>query len=236
VIQEKLGLVGAGFDVNNACNGFLTSLQLAHALIVTRAYRRVAIVCGEMVSPFVPWHLAANGDDALQHLGSLTLGDAGGAAIVTSREADRGIRAMRFVTDPTLWREATVLGGGSMYPHQDEKHWFMSRSRKLFEAAERHVPPLIARVLEEAGWAIADVDLIVPHQVSLQMTDKLVALFGDRPDLAVNTYSIYGNNAAASQLVALDEARKQGRLQPGTNVLFVACGAGFSAGVAAIRW
>ena len=239
VIQEALGLCGAGFDVNNACNGFLTSLQIAESFIATGAYRCIAIVCGEMISPFIPWHLAEQPSETLKHIGALTLGDGAGAVIVTAaEEADGGgrILAMRFMTDPSLWREATVLGGGSMYPHQDDKHWFLSRPRKLFEAAEEHVPILIDDVLAAAGWTRDDVDLIVPHQVSLQMTDKLLALFDGGRDMAVVTYPMYGNNAAASQPIALDEARKRGRLTTGTNVLFVACAAGFAAGVAAARW
>jgi 3-oxoacyl-[acyl-carrier-protein] synthase-3 len=236
VIQDELGMKGAGFDVNNACNGFMSALQIANSFVVSGAYRHVAIVCGEMISPFIPWHLAQHPSETLKHLGALTLGDGGGAAIVSACGDDVGILAMQSMTDPSLWREATVLGGGSMYPHDDAKHWFLSRPGRMFAAAEKYVPGLIDEVLARAGWSRDDVQLIIPHQVSTQMTEKLVEWFGRGLDMAVLTYPLLGNNAAASQLIALDAARKEGRLERGMNLLFVSCSAGFAAAVAAVRW
>ncbi len=236
VIQEALGLTGAGFDVNNACNGFATSLQIADSLIRTGAYRCIAIACGEMASPFIPWHLAEGLEPPMSCIGALTLGDGAGAALVTRSESPQGILAMRFMTDPRHWRAATVLGGGTLHPHEPEKHYFLSNPGVLFEDAKNYVPGLVDETLSKAGWTRGDVDLIVGHQVSLAMTRKLTELFDKDLDFAVNTFPELGNNASASIPIALHVALRQGRLERGTKVLLVACAAGFAAGIVAIEW
>lgn len=236
VVQEKLGLTGAGFDVNNACNGFVTALQIADSFIRAGTYRCVLIACGEVASPFIPWHLAAGLETPIQHIGSLTLGDGAGAALVTRSDGLRGVLAMGFLTDPSHWRAATVLGGGTLHPHEPDKHYFMSTPGVLFEDAEKYVPGLVDETLERAGWTRADVELIVGHQVSLTMTRKLTELFSQDIDFAVNTYPDYGNNAAASIPIALHAALRQRRLSPGTRLLLVGCAAGFSAGIVAMEW
>jgi len=236
IIQEALGLRGAGFDVNNACNGFATSLQIADSFIRSRAYRCIAIVCGEVGSPFIPWHLATGLEPPASTIGALTLGDGAGAVLVTRSESLAGILAMSFMTDPRHWRAATVLGGGTLHPHEPEKHYFLSSPGILFEDAKTYVPDLIDETLAKAGWTRGDVDLIVGHQVSLAMTRKLTELFDENLDFAVNTYPELGNNASASIPIALHAALRQGRLAPGTKALLVACAAGFAAGIVAIEW
>jgi 3-oxoacyl-(acyl-carrier-protein) synthase III len=236
VIQEALGLRGAGFDVNNACNGFATALQIADSFIRSRAYRCIAIACGEVSSPFIPWHLATGLEPPASTIGALTLGDGAGAALVTRSESLAGIVAMTFMTDPRHWRAATVLGGGTLYPHEPDKHYFLSSPGVLFDDAKTYVPGLVDETLAKAGWTRSDVDLIVGHQVSLAMTRKLTELFDEDLDFAVNTYPTLGNNASASIPIALHAALRQGRLEPGTKLLLVACAAGFAAGIVAIEW
>jgi 3-oxoacyl-(acyl-carrier-protein) synthase III len=236
VVQEKLRLKGAGFDVNNACNGFVTALQIADSFIRSGAYQCVLIACGEVASPFIPWHLASGLETPIEHIGALTLGDGAGAALITRSEGLRGVLAMRFMTDARHWRAATVLGGGTLHPHEPDKHYFMSTPGVLFEDAEKYVPGLIDETLERAGWSRDDVELIVGHQVSLAMTRKLTELFEKELDFAVNTYPEYGNNAAASIPIALHTALTQRRLEPGTKLLLVGCAAGFAAGIVAIEW
>jgi 3-oxoacyl-(acyl-carrier-protein) synthase III len=236
VVQDKLGLTGAGFDVNNACNGFVTALQIADSFIRSSTYQYILIACGEVASPFIPWHLATGLETPIEHIGGLTLGDGAGAALVTRSDGLRGVLATGFMTDPRHWRAATVLGGGTLHPHEPDKHYFMSTPGVLFEDAEKHVPGLIDETLERAGWARSDVDLIAGHQVSLTMTRKLTELFGQSLDFAVNTYPDYGNNASASIPIALHTALRQQRIEPGTKVLLVGCAAGFAAGIIAIEW
>jgi 3-oxoacyl-(acyl-carrier-protein) synthase III len=236
VVQEALGLRGAGFDVNNACNGFATALQIADAFVRSRTYRCVAIACGEVSSPFIPWHLTEGLEPPSCTIGALTLGDGAGAALVTRSESQRGILAMSFMTEPSHWRAATVLGGGTLHPHEPDKHYFLSNPGVLFEDAQTYVPGLIDETLAKAGWTRDDVDLIVGHQVSLAMTRKLTELFGQDLDFAVNTFPELGNNASASIPIALSAALRQGRLEPGTKLLLVACAAGFAAGIVAIEW
>jgi 3-oxoacyl-[acyl-carrier-protein] synthase III len=240
ILQALLRSHAAVFDVSNACNGFLTGVQIADAFIRTGTYRCVLIAAGEKLTSAIPWHLIEGAAEPMHHVSALTVGDGAGAALLTPAGADepddRGLLAMRMVSDSSVWRACTLVGRGSLDPEDRGRDYLICNAKPLFEASIRHGRDLLDRVLAEAGWHYDDVDLIVPHQVSLQMLELLTAAFGRGVDLAINTFPEYGNVAAANLPIALDAARRSGRLQRGMNVLLGSGAAGLSLGFAAVRW
>ncbi len=237
MVQSRLGARGAAFDVGNACNGFLSALQVADALVTTGQFGCVAVACGESLAPFVPWHLAEASVDPLEYIGSITLGDGGGAALVVPSAGDgRGLLASSFVTEGDMWEAAIIRSGGSRYPGASNGNWFTCQARPLYDAAYRLLPDMIEDVLGRAGWQADDVDLIVPHQVSISAVANIGCRFGWTVEDAVFTLTDCGNTAAASMPMALARAAEQERLDAGSHVLMVGAAAGFSAGVTALRW
>ena len=240
ILQEKLGSHAVVFDVSNACNGFLTGLKIADAFIRTGIHSCILIAAGERLTSTIPWHLLATCENPKKHISALTVGDGAGAALVVPRpkesDRERGILALEMLSDSSLWRACTLAGRGSLEPNDLTRDYLICDARPLFEASVRYGRDLAERVLAKADWDYDDVDLLVPHQVSLQMLKVLTDAFGRGVDLAVNTYPDYGNVAAANLPIALDAAQKSGRLGPGKRVFLASGAAGFSLGFAAVRW
>lgn len=238
LVQDKLGCVEASvFDVKNACNSFLNALDIAHAFIQTGRATRILVASGEVLSPTIDWSLQC-AEDLKTKFAALTLGDGGGACIVEARpdEPERGLRPGRFLSDGRHWELSTVLAGGTMMPGDFTRRFFECRSSELQLLAAEHLPGLIVKVLEDVGWSPSEVDLAVPHQVSLSIIETICERVGMDPAQCQVTLTHSGNTAAASIPIALSIAVEQGRLMPGAKVLLVGGAAGFTAGVIPVIW
>jgi acyl-CoA:acyl-CoA alkyltransferase len=217
--------------VKNACNSFLNGLDVAQAFIETGRATRVVVAVGERLSPTIKWDIAGS-DDLPIRLAALTLGDAGAACVVeASVDADRGLRRGAFESDGRHWALSTVLGGGSRYGASPELMFFECRSTKLQQLAVARIPQLVTDVLLKLDWALDDVALVVPHQVSSSVIERLTSLLEYPLDRCMMTLDRFGNTAAASIPVALDLAIEEGRVGAGDKVLLVGGAAGFSAAV-----
>jgi 3-oxoacyl-[acyl-carrier-protein] synthase-3 len=87
-----------------------------------------------------------------------------------------------------------------------------------------------------AGLEPSDIDLVVPHQANIRIIEALIKRLGiDRDKVLVNIEK-YGNTSAASVPLALDEANRSGRIQPGDNLLMVAFGGGLIWGATVVNW
>jgi 3-oxoacyl-(acyl-carrier-protein) synthase III len=232
MVQAALGCDHAAvMDVKNACNSFLNGLDVAQAFIETGRARRVVVAVGERLSPTIKWDIAGS-DDLPIRLAALTLGDAGAACVVeASVDADRGLRRGAFESDGRHWALSTVLGGGSRYGASPELMFFECRSTKLQQLAVARIPQLVTDVLLKLDWALDDVALVVPHQVSSSVIERLTSLLEYPLDRCMMTLDRFGNTAAASIPVALDLAIEEGRVGAGDKVLLVGGAAGFSAAV-----
>jgi len=93
----------------------------------------------------------------------------------------------------------------------------------------------VREVCDHCGVAVRDLDLLIAHQANLRI-NELVQRALELPDEKVfNNIQRYGNTTAATIPIALDEARKAGRVREGGLVCFVGLGAGFHWGAALMR-
>lgn len=237
LLQQKLGAPNAHvFDVKNACNSFLNALDLADALIRLGRAKAVLIAVGEVLSPTVNWRL-----ETLEQLelgfAALTLGDGGAAMVLTAsdRPADpRGLRARRFFSDGSAWELATIKFGGTLCPRDLSQSYFESRSAELQQLALKYMPPVIEQTLADVGWSMRDVDLVVPHQVSMRIIQKMSRMVKLPLEKCMITLPRYGNTAAASIPIALCEAVESRQVGPESRLLLVGGASGFSAAVLAL--
>ena len=237
LLQQKLGVPNAHvFDVKNACNSFLNALDLADALIRMERARVVLIASGEVLSSTVNWRL-----ETLEQLelgfAALTLGDGAAAVVLATSENPnelRGLRARRFFSDGSAWELATIKFGGTLCPRDLSQSYFESRSAELQQLALKHMPPVIRQALADVGWLPEDVDLVVPHQVSLRIIQKMSRMVDLPLEKCMITLPRYGNTAAASIPIALCEAIESGQVREGSRLLLVGGASGFSAGVLAL--
>jgi 3-oxoacyl-(acyl-carrier-protein) synthase III len=237
IVQAKLGCGAASvLDVKNACNSFLNALDIAAAYVESGRFRCVLIASGEKLSPTICWEL----DDrrALRtRLPALTLGDGAGSCVVVGGQST-GSRILKggFTSDGSAWRASTVLSGGTLMWGDVTHRFFECNSAQLERLACEHLPPLVTQVLSQVGWSLNDLDLIVPHQVSLGVIERICSAVGIDSDRCVVTLRDFGNMAAASIPVALSVANDDGRLSRGMRVLLVGGAAGFSGAVVPLIW
>jgi len=232
MVQIALGCDRAAvMDVKNACNSFLNGLDVAQAFIETGRAPRVVVASGECLSPTIKWDIGGS-DDLPIRLAALTLGDAGAACVLEASAApERGVLRGAFESDGSHWELSTVLGGGSRYGAAPERMFFECRSTKLQQLAVTRLPALVTDVLMKLDWALEDVALVVPHQVSRSVIERIASLMGYPLDRCMVTLERFGNTAAASIPFALDLAIEEGRAAVGDKVLLVGGAAGFSAAV-----
>ena len=237
-VLAKLGARRAHvFDVKNACNAFLNAIDIADSYIATGRCEVVLIVSGEVLSKFVRQDIQSQ-DDLRLGFASLTLGDGAGAMLLRRREdSDRGIQAGCFVSDGSHWGVAVMRAWGVMFDSMDpENYYFASDGDKLQELAGKTLPGVIRRTLQETGWAPEDLQLIVPHQVSIRVIRKIGKAVGIPFERCMVTIDRLGNTAAASIPIALAMAYDSGRLHPGDRVLLVGGASGFSGAAVSLIW
>ncbi len=237
ILQVKTGCFNASVvDVKNACNSFVNALDIAASAIETGRATRVLIGTGEVLSIFIDYDIKGVRDLRTKFAG-LTLGDAGAAAVLETVESgDRGVYAGKFMSDGTHWELSTILSGGTLMGRDASRSFFECRSTELQDLAVATVPPVIKDALFSVGWTVDDLDLVVPHQVSRSVIERIVDTFAFPIERCMITVDRFGNTAAASIPLALSTAKDEGRLAKGDKVLLVGGAAGWSAGVVPIIW
>jgi 3-oxoacyl-[acyl-carrier-protein] synthase-3 len=222
----------AAYDIAAACSGFLYALTIAEGHLLSGRAEIALVVSTEKMSSIVDW-----GDRST----AVLFGDGAGAAIVKRAENRRGLLSSFIRSDGTLAELLWRPGGGAKMPMDlavlDERnHLIKMAGREVFKAAVRSMAEAADQALLRAGLTGEDIDLFIPHQANIRIIES-TARYADVPmeKVFVNV-DRYGNMSSATVPVALDEALEQGRIRPGSNVLMVAFGAGFTWGSAVIRW
>jgi len=169
-------------------------------------------------------------------------GDAAGAAVIGSGEGAAVILGFTAGTDGTQTEILGLEAGGTRAPftlegaqRRDHKKVVM-KGREVFREAVTRMGAAAKEVLAQAGAAVDDVKLVIPHQANLRIINavqKALAVPDDKMHVNVQDY---GNTGSASVPLALWEARNQGRIDPGDLVLLTAFGAGFHWAAALLRF
>ena len=236
-LQRQLGVTDIPcLDVRNQCSGFLYGLSVADAWIRTGAYRRILLVGTELHSAGLD--LSLRGRDT-----GVLFGDGAGAVILAPTEEARGVLAVKVHADgrhaETLW---TDVPGCAHRPYitcadiEEKRHVPAMQGRDVFRHAVKRMPEAVREVLGEAGLPLAEVDMVIPHQANLRISQAVQKTLGLPDDKIYNNIQRYGNTTAASIPIALHEAVAEGRIGDGALVCLTAFGSGFTWGAALVRW
>jgi 3-oxoacyl-[acyl-carrier-protein] synthase-3 len=106
----------------------------------------------------------------------------------------------------------------------------------VFKAAVLSMADACDQALQRAGLTGDDIDLMIPHQANIRIIEATAKHAKMPMDKVYVNVERYGNTSAASVAIALDEAVRTGRLQPGMRVLLVAFGAGFTWASMVVKW
>jgi 3-oxoacyl-[acyl-carrier-protein] synthase-3 len=233
-LQALLGADNAAaFDIGAACPGFVYALTVAEGLIASGQSETVLVVGAEKLSAIT---------DFQDRSTAILFGDGAGAAIVRrSSRPGRGILATFIKSDgrlaPLLYRP----GGGSADPISERvvcerSHYMKMAGREVFKAAVRTMADACDEALRRAGITADQVDLLVPHQANLRIIEAIAKHAGFPMSRVMVNVERFGNTSSASIPLALEQAVAEGRVGPGSVILMVAFGAGFTWGSAVIRW
>jgi 3-oxoacyl-[acyl-carrier-protein] synthase-3 len=233
LIQHRLGAKNAGaFDCNSACTGFMSAFSIAEAYVASGRARRVLAIGAETLSRI---------SDMQDRTSCILFGDAAGAVVLAPFEdCKRGeILKTRLGADGSGYDLIYMTAGGSRKPASHatvdaREHFIRLNGREVFRFAVTRMGDLIGEMIE--GHTYDDLCLVVPHQVNKRIIDSALERLGWNDEKVMVNIHRYGNTSSATVPVALDEARRQGRLVPGKLVILVAFGAGLTWGGALIRW
>jgi len=233
VLEDLLGARNAfSFDVGAACSGFINALSVADLYVRSGKINKALVVGSDTLSRFLNWEDRGT---------CILFGDGAGAVVLGAAENGRGILSTKLRTDGSYVKTLYVPAGGSLKPARPEtvrnnEHTISMNGKEVFKIAVRSMEEISRQALEEAGITIGQVSLVVPHQANKRIIVALAERLGVPMEKIMVNLDKYGNTSAASIPVALDEAKRQGRIKPGDIVLMNAFGAGFAWGAAVIRF
>jgi 3-oxoacyl-[acyl-carrier-protein] synthase-3 len=233
-VQHALGCgQGAAFDVAAVCSGFLYALSVADSMLKNGMGRRALVIGAETFSRILDWEDRTTcvlfGDGA----GAVVLEAPGvGDKIGSDGAPQPGIIATRLHADGAQHDLLYVDGGPSTT--QTVGHLRM-KGREVFRHAVVNLAQVLAEVLEDAGITASEIDWVVPHQANARILDATAKKLGIPAHKVVVTVDIHANTSAASVPLALDTARRDGRIKPGDLVMLEAMGGGFTWGASLLR-
>ncbi len=233
IVQDKLGAKNAfAMDLNAACSGFLYALECARGLLESGRHRKALVIGAESMSSIVNWE---------DRTTCILFGDGAGAAVVEYRETPGGLGLASLGANGALKELLNIPAGGSREPLseealQDHRNCIKMSGQEVFKHAVSHMTRTAKQLLAEADWQADELALVIPHQANQRILEAIRSRVGVEKDKVFVNVDRTGNTSAASVGIALDEAVRSGRLQPGDKVMLLAFGAGFTWGGFLLEW
>lgn len=241
MVQRDLGLrtVGA-LDVRNQCSGFIYALSVADQFIKTGMYKNILVIGSEIHSRGLDMTTRGRGV-------SVIFGD-GAGAVILSREEDlsKGILSTHLHSEGEHAEELALVapGMGKRWvldilkdnDPNDESYYPHMNGQFVFKNAVVRFSEVINEGLQTNGLQVSDINMLIPHQANLRISQFIQQKFRLTDDQVYNNIQKYGNTTAASIPIALTEAWEQGKIKEGDLVVLAAFGSGFTWGSAIIRW
>lgn len=262
LLQRELGItkteIGA-LDVRNQCSGFIYALTVADQFIRSGMYKNILVVGAEVHSMGLDFSTRGRNVTVL-------FGDGAGAVVLQpTEEPDRGILTSRLHADGTYAEELAMINPGchsgyhlrklgldadlgydanlefgGLFVTQkmldDGKFFPVMNGQLVFKTAVVKFIQVIKEVLQDQSLSPSDIDLFIPHQANLRISQFVQKKLGLTDDRVWNNIQRYGNTTAATIPIALGEAWEAGKVNDGDLLCFAAFGSGFTWGATLIRW
>jgi len=234
-LEAKLGAVNAvSFDVTAACTGFLFALSIVEQYIKNGVYRNALVVASEIMSRTLDW---------TDRETCILWGDGAGAAVITEVENGHQILSTHIHTDGAGGEGLLLPGGGSRttpisYESVEKKlhNLDMIGANQSVKVAVKRFAEGCEEALRHNGFTLDDVKVIIPHQANIRILQGMAKRLDVSMDKVYLTIEKYGNISSATIPIALDEAVRDGTVQPGDLILLTAFGGGLTWGSSLIRW
>ncbi|MBI2434749.1 MAG: ketoacyl-ACP synthase III [Candidatus Hydrogenedentes bacterium] len=233
LIQHKLGLTrAAAVDINAACSGFVYGLQMADAFIRAGVHKTILVIASEVLSLRLDW---TKRDTAV------LFGDGSGAVVIRGEEGEQGILSTFAAADGHAYDILHIPAGGTrlvLTPENitDTERGIIMNGRELYKRAVMAFGEAVEKALQQTGCKAEDIDIFVPHQANERIIDSAAKRIGLPSEKVYLNLDRVANTSAASIPIALDQARREGRIEENDLVLLAAFGAGLTWASAMVRW
>lgn len=227
LLQSKLGISNgcAAFDLQAVCSGFVYALTVAEKFIRSGTHKRALVIGAEVFSRILDW----------SDRGTCVLFGDGAGAVVLEASDEPGILASMLHADgahhPILCVPGSVVAGqvtGDPFLRMD--------GQAVFKFAVKVLGDVAREVLQAAGLEAGELDWLIPHQANIRILQATAKRLGLSEERLVATVQQHGNTSAASVPLALDQAVRDGRIQPGQHVMLEGVGGGFTWGAALLKY
>jgi 3-oxoacyl-[acyl-carrier-protein] synthase-3 len=230
MIQTGLGMThGMAFDLQAVCTGFVYAVATADKFLQSGSHKRALVVGAETFSRILDWN---------DRTTCVLFGDGAGALVLEAQEgegtsADRGVLTSHLRSDGR-YRDKLYVDGG---PGSTKTTGVLKmEGREVFKFAVGMVADVVQDAFKATGTSADELDWFVPHQANRRIITASADKLGIAQEKVVITVNKHGNTSAASIPLALDAARRDGRIKDGDLVMIEAIGGGFTWGSALIRW
>ena len=225
-VQARLGASCPAFDISSACSGFLFALETAAGFFARGNTKRALVIGAERISKIIDWTDRST---------AVIFGDGAGAAVLEAGDACLCSELCTMGGDDVI--RIPAFGGTSPFTEiEKENPVIFMEGQETFKFAVGAFVDHIRSMADKAGIAVGDIDHIVPHQAN----ERIIRMAARRLKLPDEKFVMnidrYGNTAAASVPIALDELNRSGKLKSGDLVAMVAFGGGLSSAGCLMRW
>ncbi|MDO8136109.1 MAG: beta-ketoacyl-ACP synthase III [Candidatus Brocadiales bacterium] len=232
-VQKKIGAKKAGaFDVLAACAGFIYALSIGQNYINSGAMNTVLVIGAECLSKVT---------DYTDRTTCILFGDGAGATVLQRGNKRSHILSTFLGADGNHTDVLSLPAGGSKMPPstktlQERLHYIKFRGREVFKLAITNLTELITKTVTSSNLTIDDISLFILHQSNFRIIEATMERLKIPREKIFHNIEKYGNTSSASIPIALDEAKKEGRLKPGDLVLLAAFGGGLTWSSSIVRW
>ncbi len=224
LVQRRMGLEGIpAFDIAAACAGFVYGLVIARSLIAASGMGRVLVIAGDALTSLI---------DYKDRSTCVLFGDGAGAAVIGASD-EGGIEGVHWGADGG---GADLIYYGPRAGEEEGDDGLRMHGKGTFRLGVERMAEAARDVCAEAGWALEDIDLLVPHQANMRIIEAVAKRLNMPLDRVIVNIDRYGNTSGASIPIALAEAVADGRVRQGHRIVCIAFGSGVVWGGVALRW
>ncbi len=240
IVQELLDIPTCpAMDIRNQCSGFVYGLATADQFIKSGMYKNVLVIGSENHSGGLDFTTRGRGV-------SVIFGDGAGAAVLTREEDNKkGVLSSHLHSEGKFAEELSLIGPSTnrWVPEileandpEDVSYYPYMNGQLVFKNAVVRFSEVIMEGLTQNNLGPDAIDMLVPHQANLRISQFVQKKFGLTDDQVYNNIQRYGNTTAGSIPIALTEAWEEGKIKSGDLVVLAAFGSGFTWGSSIIRW
>jgi 3-oxoacyl-[acyl-carrier-protein] synthase-3 len=233
LIQRELGAgTCCAFDLAAACSGFLFGLTVVDQFVKTEKAKYALVIGAELLSRYLDYE---------DRTTCVIFGDGVAAGVLGPVNSTSGILASEVHTNGAYADHLYIPAGGTARPAscetvQAREHFIKMRGNELFKVAVRSLEEVSRRVIEQGNAQPGDIDLFIPHQANLRITEAVRERLGVPAEKVYSNINRVGNTSSASIPICLDECVRSGRIKKGDLILMSAFGAGVTWGSVLLRW